>query len=229
MDRTELVNGLIDRRGYKRYLEIGVKKGACFGSIRVASKTGVDPDMSALKPRYERGILRRYLRNRRQGFWRFEGSRESLYEMTSDDFFSAFDDLFDIVFVDGLHQFDQVLRDYAHAQARLTPDGCVVLHDCNPLTEEAAERHRPPDVRVWNGDTWKAVYHLRRMGQRIDVFDFDHGCGVAPKQQLPESLWTTRDIRELENLPFEKLSSDRAGAVGLVAWEGFGKIASSHS
>lgn len=224
MDRIQLINGLIAQKGYKRYLEIGVKKGSCFESIKVAHKTGVDPDMRALKPKYEKNWLKRLVTKPKQGFWHHTSDNERLYELTSDDYFSRFDDQYDIIFIDGLHQFDQVLKDYVNAQNHLAPGGCVVLHDCNPLTEQAAERERSAETKVWNGDTWKAVYHLRRRGQQINVFEFDHGCGVAPKQPLPAAPWTEQDIRELKAVPFQNLANDRANAVGLIGWQGFEKV-----
>lgn len=223
MDRIELINGTIHRFGYRHYLEIGVQKGACFEAIRATRKTGVDPDMRYLKRRYPANPLQRLLKRRLPTglFWQFESNTIRLYELTSDDFFARNNDKFDLVFIDGLHHFDQVLKDYINAQQHLSAAGCVMLHDCNPLSAESAQREPSVQTKVWNGDTWKAIYYLRCLGQQIDVYPFDQGCAVAPKQSVATISWDEEDLRKLYDLPYEVLAADRAGAVGLRPWPGF--------
>jgi len=194
MDRIQLVNTLIETYGYTRYLEIGVQKGECFEQIKVKYKTAVT----------------------------YESENINLYELSSDDFFVNPGETYDLVFIDGLHLFDQVLKDYTNAQQRLNPGGCIVMHDCNPLAEESAERVPSKETRVWNGDTWKAIYHLRKSGQDIDVLDFDHGCGVAFKQEVAENIWTDSDVEQLKQLPFASLEADRQAA-GLCRWDDYRK------
>jgi SAM-dependent methyltransferase len=220
MDRIELINTLIRLRAYRDYLEIGVKGGKAFLAVDVERKTGVDPDLHRLKQQLQTGWQGRFKRALQGAFgapWTLEENGLRLFEMPSDDYFAERDDRYDIVFIDGLHHFDQVLRDYANAQRALRDGGCVVFHDCNPLCERAAQRDREPDNQTWNGDTWKAVYGLRRRGQEIWAYDFDEGCGVAFKQKPPPPI-SEREIQELMELPYDALDRDRASAVGLREW-----------
>lgn len=221
MDRIELINTLIRIRGYRDYLEIGVKGGEAFLAVEAPRRTGVDPDLRRLKPRLQpglRGKASRWVRRPLRQPWRFEDAELRLFELASDAYFASCQEEYDLVFIDGLHQFDQVLRDYRNAQGLLRPGGCVVFHDCNPLTARSAERERGAGNVVWNGDTWKAIYYLRERGQQIHTYDFDHGCGVAFKQ-TPPAEFPARDIEALHALPFEVLERDRKAAVGLRAWD----------
>lgn len=173
MMRWDVVNGLLRHTTTKRYLEIGVQNGDCGSRVKACEKWGVDPAPGA-------GSDRHYHHLRKQA---------------SDDFFASLSDQrFGVVLVDGLHHADQVLRDVDNALKFLSDDGFVVMHDCNPQSEEAQKV--PRTVRQWNGDCWKAVVRLRERAD-IDVFtiDSDFGIGVVRKgpnqsrvQDAPETL-----------------------------------------
>lgn len=150
MERTwELFNALIAEFGYTSYLEIGCRGDTTFNQVLAARKVGVDPNSG--------GTLR----------------------MTSDDYFACHDEKFDLVFIDGMHERAQVLRDFDNALARLNPNGTIVLHDCDPPSEE---RQSMPYVgqRGHCGDCWKAYVEVRG---RADVdavcTTFDMGMGVV--------------------------------------------------
>lgn len=153
--RTQLLNHLVRSFGYQRYLEIGVRKAADnFAGIDVPVKHGVDPEASCT------------------------------YRMTSDAFFTQVQPslapaTYDLVFIDGLHLAEQVERDVENALRCLAPNGSVVLHDVNPLSE-AAQSESYTRGRTWNGTVWKAWAKLRstREDLAMCVVDIDHGCGV---------------------------------------------------
>ncbi|HVA47661.1 MAG TPA: class I SAM-dependent methyltransferase [Pirellulales bacterium] len=65
----------------------------------------------------------------------------------SDDFFGAFHapGFFDLVFIDGWLEHEQVYRDVTNSLEVLTANGTIVLHDCNPTTEAM---QRVPQDRV---------------------------------------------------------------------------------
>ena len=106
MSRTELLNDLIQKIGAKSYLEIGIHDGANFDAIVCAKKVGVDPVSFPWK------------------------NPELIQVDTSDSFFArnaVFDtDGFDVIFIDGLHEADQVLRDIKNALKVLSKDGYIV-------------------------------------------------------------------------------------------------------
>ena len=154
--RIDLCNYLIATRGYKRYLEIGCAGNESFDGVRCPHKTGVDP------------------------------ASGGTHRMTSDAFFAQLPKdapPWDLVFIDGLHWCEQVDRDVANALAHLSPNGAIVLHDCDPPTPACAVYPPPTPIVAWNGDVWRSIVRLRFGGgaAAVDVAtgDFDWGCGVV--------------------------------------------------
>jgi hypothetical protein len=193
--RWDVVNELLSRTEQKRYLEIGIQRGVCGSKVKASRKVGVDPAPFDV-------AIRHY---------------SSVCKQTSDAFFSELprDELFDVVLVDGLHHDVQVLFDVQNALLHLADGGAIVMHDCNPQTE-AAQRV-PREVRVWNGDCWRAMVWLRQM-DFLDAFtiDTDHGVGVVRKSGF------TRLLSEVpEVLDYAALERDRARLLGLVAPDGW--------
>gem|GEM_PF-1548616 len=150
--RTDLINMIIDRRGLKSYLEIGIAGGENFSQVKAGLKAGVDPD-----PR-----------------------SEAQYLMSSDRLFSILPEgrRFDLIFIDGLHEEQQVLRDIYNALNHLPPNGFVLVHDCNPLREE--HQFNEKAVHEWCGTVWKAWARLRCTRPDLEMFvvDIDWGVGV---------------------------------------------------
>jgi Methyltransferase domain len=152
VDHTELIQSLIDGNDFRRYLEIGVDQGLNFAAVRCDLKVGVDPSPGSA----------------------------ATHQLTSDEFFSADDREWDLVFVDGLHHADQVRRDVENALDRLAERGVVVCHDMNPSSERM--QRVPREVVVWTGDCWRAWVELRsRPGLDMRVIDTDFGCGVITR------------------------------------------------
>jgi len=97
---------------------------------------------------------------------------------TSDEFFAdpvaLNHQTIDLGFVDGLHWWEQALRDVAYLEQHSRPNGVILLHDGNPIDEVTAARERT--TAVWSGDVWKAVVALRRFRPDLQVVTAD----VAP-------------------------------------------------
>jgi len=74
----------------------------------------------------------------------------------------------DLAFVDGLHHFEQALRDLAHVERRAQRNSVVVLHDCLPL--DAATSSRVRRTGFWSGDVWKILPALAKHRPDLDVF-----------------------------------------------------------
>jgi predicted O-methyltransferase YrrM len=176
--RRELLNYLALQRGYRRYLEIGVRDPLTnLDRIRCAEKHGVDP-----APR--RGSVS--------------------HRMTSDEFFAALGELadppvYDLIFVDGLHEEGQVRRDVENALRHLSPRGTIVMHDCNPATA-AAQVEDYDGFSHWNGTAWKAYAQLRtRADLSMCVVDVDEGCGIVERgEQRPFPIGGLLDYAFLE-------------------------------
>ena len=84
-------------------------------------------------------------------------------------------------FLDGMHRFEFLLRDFINTERHCTPGSVVMLHDCVPVCSQITHRHQgAPRIAVhdvmpgaWAGDVWKLLPILRehRPGLRLDVFD----------------------------------------------------------
>lgn len=153
MDRSEIIQSLIDKINAKSYLEIGIDSGNNFRLIRCDKKVSVDPNTDT----------------------------SAMYHMTSDNFFNQNNETFDIIFIDGLHHADQVYRDITNSLKILNENGYIVCHDMNPLEE--SHQIIPFFSGAWNGDCWKAFVQLRceRGDLQMHVVNTDHGCGVISK------------------------------------------------
>lgn len=168
LNRIEIINTLIKKNGYTKYLEVGVntpaQPGYSHASINVQIKHGVDPNV------------------------------DTTYRMTSDDFFAKNSDAYDIVFIDGLHIFEQAHRDIVNALAILSPNGTIVVHDCNPVSEITQRPERASSV--WHGDVWKAILKLRIEHTGISIYTIaaDEGCAVITRGV--QTLYTPKDALE---------------------------------
>ena len=74
----------------------------------------------------------------------------------------------DLAFVDGLHHFEQALRDLANVERRAGAGAVVLLHDCLPLDAATASRVRR--TGFWSGDVWKILPILAEHRPDLDVF-----------------------------------------------------------
>jgi len=182
INKSDLINKLIDNFDYKTYLEIGVDKGECLYNIKPTGgcwKVGVDPNPES----------------------------KATCHLTSDEFFNilehdGFNEIkhdfnFDIILIDGLHLWEQCYKDINNALNHLSPNGIIICHDMNPLEEMYQSRIN--NIGYWNGDVWKAFVKVRT--ERSDIFscmieDFDCGLGVI--------TWGTQEPIKLDK-PFEEL------------------------
>ncbi len=146
-NRASIINLLVATNENCRYLEIGCYLNAVFDSIPVAKKVGVDPGTG--------GNVRK----------------------TSDDFFSDNKDQFDVIFIDGLHTYEQVKKDINNSIKALSRGGWIVLHDMLPRNWKEANAFRIS--RSWTGDVWKVAFELSNC-EDIDfkIVKIDYGVGV---------------------------------------------------
>lgn len=165
--RYDIINLLLRHTQARRYLEIGVRNPADnFDRIQADFKVSVDPGLEV-------------------------SLNQATFPLTSDDFFAGLrsgklklaHERFDVILIDGLHLAEQAYRDYLHAMELLSPDGFLVMHDCNPPTVfHARENYHEegPAGGFWNGTTWKAFQRIRGETERKTVVvDTDWGVGVV--------------------------------------------------
>jgi len=129
------------------YLEIGVQAGK---SIAVVDKNtiavGVDPEPKISYPITD---------------------NTKIFAVTSDKFFEDFDvkkelgsDTVDFSFIDGLHTFEQVLKDFINVEKYSRNDTVVCIHDCLPLNNHTSRSQEI--TSFWTGDVWKIVQVLKK-------------------------------------------------------------------
>jgi hypothetical protein len=215
VNRIKAVQQALEGRLKPVYLEIGVSGGAAFRRITAAEKIAVDPAFTLSA------------RSRRLADAKARATH--YFETTSDDFFASETAFLeqrgiDVALIDGLHTYQQVVRDVENTLRYLRDDGVIVLHDCNPANASIAcpatshadflaQNHwRPlPWVRrpLWSGDVWKAIVQLRstRHDLRIAVLDCDFGVGIARKG-FPESR-LSYSAAQIKALNYADLAADR--------------------
>ena len=97
-----------------------------------------------------------------------------LYKKLSDDFFAAhnlellLDGSFDLAFIDGLHIYEQVLKDFINLEKIAAPDSIIMIHDCLPLDRRTSERQRK--TIFWSGDVWKIIPCLKQERPDLSIF-----------------------------------------------------------
>ncbi|MEM6824653.1 MAG: class I SAM-dependent methyltransferase [Pseudomonadota bacterium] len=132
------------RHRFEWYLEIGARRGRTFRATR--SRTiAVDPYFRlGQDPLGTKGELH-------------------LFQSTSDAFFeSGFLErngiAVSMAFLDGMHLFEFLLRDFANTERAATPGSIIALHDCYPSNTEMTTRDLDnlPNG-PWTGDVWKLV------------------------------------------------------------------------
>ena len=163
VNRLDLILKSIKKVNATHYLEIGCDKNQIFNHINCEKKIGVDP------------------------------VRGGSVRMTSDAFFASNSDTFDVIFIDGLHHYDQVTRDVNNAIKVLNPNGIIIIHDMLPTHKDETSMPDPiksPYSRYWLGDVWRLAFDLmERSDITFKLIAMDCGCGVITKiSQTPITI-----------------------------------------
>jgi hypothetical protein len=145
------VNALASRIGARRYLEIGVQHGYTFRGVAIEQRVGVDPRFA-----FDTAEV--------------ADAATALHAMPSDRFFAeqAGSEPFDIVFIDGLHVFEQVVRDLTNTLAWTHRRSAILIDDTVPNDVYSALTSPRDALRfrqqaggkggAWHGDVFKAVF-----------------------------------------------------------------------
>ena len=117
--------------------------------------------------------------------------------LTSDNFFKTNKEKFDLVFIDGLHVYDQVKQDIINALEVLNNNGVILIHDCLP--EKIWEQNVPRMNGAWSGDVWKVIPFFRSKSN-IDVYTCvaDRGIGIIFKRYNKNILKLDQDTKKLK-------------------------------
>lgn len=159
ISRHDIINTFISHRNYHSFLEIGTDTGISLRTVKAERIVSVDPNPST----------------------------PATHHMTSDAFFTACNDKFDIIFIDGLHEHNQAYRDIQNALRHISPGGVIVMHDCLPTTEQMQRYAISYPGGLWTGDVWKAFVKARsELPYIMYTIDVDFGCGIIDTSQMAD-------------------------------------------
>lgn len=114
MNTAERINEIASKISLQSYLEIGVQEGITFNKIhKIPYKVAVDPVF-------------------RLEYKKYESENVKFFETTSDIFFQTNEIKFDIIFLDGLHEFKQTLRDFINALEFSHEKTIIIIDDVYP-------------------------------------------------------------------------------------------------
>lgn len=172
MKRTEIINGIIKKHGFKSYLEIGVNDGKNLNAIECENKYGTDiADLSHLKT-----------------------DAALYYKTSSDDFFNALGDgmsenvtdfptHYDCIFIDGDHTHKQSERDLQNSLLHLKEGGLILLHDTNPNNIKEITPNN--NGKAWCGEVYKTVLEARYDGFVVRTIPDDYGITIINCDMIP--------------------------------------------
>lgn len=223
-DYYEVLAGLHERIRPRTYLEIGVHSGMSFALAAPATQAiGIDPS-PALEQEPPEG--------------------HAIHRQTSDAFFAGHrrEDVLEhpveLAFIDGMHVFDFVLRDFINVERWSSPDGVIVLHDMYPFDEVSANRRATgPSVTgrtrrtalravnrysaFWTGDVWRLLMVLRMHRPDLTITTLPAlPTGLTLVTGLDPSSTVLRDSYDAllscyRKFPFRVLEADRDAILGL--------------
>ncbi len=172
--RFQRLNALAKINCTAKYLEVGVFRGATFNRVNIPFKVAVDPKFRFNTNDYtDRNTI--------------------FHEVTSDEFFAKLAseyDSFDLIYLDGLHTFEQTFRDFC-ASLRYSHQNTIwLIDDTHPTSLFSAD----PDPRRarrlqklvgddspnWMGDVYKVVFAIHDFFPQFSYATFPgHGQTVV--------------------------------------------------
>jgi hypothetical protein len=136
------------------YLEIGVAKGKTLALAQPPTLAiGVDPE-----PNLDVSLK----------------TQTHIFPETSDDFFASGKLMgilagrsLNLAFIDGLHVYEQSLRDFINVERFCGPRSVVLFHDTLPLDEPTQRPARQKGF--YTGDIWKTVLCLKHFRPELEI------------------------------------------------------------
>ena len=212
--RMGVIQRAIDILGAQKYLEIGVSSGINFCTVTAPEKIGVDP----ISP--SPAVL---METSKSGVCYFAHTSDDFFEQVAPQLLTGG---VDVVFIDGLHTYEQAYRDCLNSLRYLNSGGLILLHDCLPTSElEARVADNFEDATKlntgmarnynWVGDVWKAILRLRteHMHLMTCVLHCDHGIGLVYRAQNECGLSLT--MAQIDAMTYADLASDAKRLLGL--------------
>ena len=171
-NRIAFINHAVSKFQFEncKYLEIGVLHKDVFNSIPLPEKNkyGVDPVMGGN------------------------------YVMTSDEFFQKIDKnlTFDVIFIDGLHTYEQCQNDVINSLNHLSDNGIIFIHDLLPRNKlEANSKKRA--TSYWHGEIWKVAVEINDNPDLLfKIVNIDQGVGIVKKHKEFKAYKINNDLKD---------------------------------
>ena len=203
IERSAVVQQILNLFPDPVYLEIGVDHGQTFHSLLAGRKTAVDPNFKFVPAANTTSV--------------------EYYAATSDEYFAKFcpaDKFFNVVYIDGLHIFEQTLRDLLNATLKLRSGGVIIIDDIVPVSYQAAmplidEAFRVRDYlandhpslrndNTWMGDVYKLAFFVQTFMQQFSyaTVQENHGQLVLWQSVRPVEAVVQRSMLDIALLNF---------------------------
>jgi len=173
-DHIELIKWLAAWIKPEHYLELGVRNGVCFKQIIPFTKksTGVDIVID--------DSLTNLIKNLTPDI------EVNYYKGTTDEYFNSIDKniLFDLVFIDADHSYEQCLNDFLNVKDYVVKNGFVIFHDTYPYTEKFMQTK----VR---GECYKVPFYIKENLSdewELVTLPFNPGLTIA-KKSPGKNIW----------------------------------------
>lgn len=192
MNKTEIINFLIDKLKYKTYLEINIFQEENFDLINIEKKILVNSCLD--------GIY---------------GKNVNFY-LNSNEFFKNNFDCFDFILIDGFHDSDIIDVEIEECLLRLNNNGLIMLHDSNPNNYEL--QITPCQKLPWTGDVWRFVTKLKNK-KNIQYFTIDSDCGCTIIKKSNQSENSNQQINT--NIDWHYFENNKKELLNLISVDEF--------
>jgi hypothetical protein len=168
---------MIHNLGFKSYLEIGLgfrPPLETYKHIKCEKKVGVDPHDI------------------------FANSSKEFFNMKSDEFFSHNTEMFDMIFIDGDHSEESVLKDISNSVKFLQKNGVIVLHDTGPIEfSQTASTASGTAYKAWmkvrRGVLSESFYCCSSLSSE-DIYGNFVGEGNFDRGDVVGIMWRCNDV-----------------------------------
>jgi len=175
-----------------------VNDGGTFLAVDVPKKIAVDPEFRFHTQDYSNELT-------------------LFYQVISDKYFAKIAsplDQFDLIYLDGLHTFEQTFRDFCASLAHSRAKTIWVIDDVNPTSWAAASRRpRKLSVRIarrifrdrlaWMGDVFKVVFAIHDFFPQFSYATFcGHGQTVVWQQSREQFSPTWNSLEKITRLSY---------------------------
>lgn len=167
-DHTTLIEHIASWIKPERYLEIGVFDGINMRKVQNWAHECYGVDIQIRNRNYKENV--------------------KLFEMASDEFFKKLDPSikFDMAFIDGDHEKNQVYKDFINVENRIIQDGIVLMHDSVPMNDYMLS----PGLC---NDAWEAIFRIKNeFLTRWEIVSLPMNPGLTIMRKMPvnkQLLW----------------------------------------